>query len=98
MKRVLIIESDGERAQRLRAVCHGMRLETSLSPDPLHALMLAANDKPELILVDAADDWQGPMSVAESFKRFKGLSSIPVVVVGNSARASSLEWPAITWN
>ncbi|HKQ48861.1 MAG TPA: hypothetical protein VJZ71_12395 [Phycisphaerae bacterium] len=95
MTRVLIIESDRARAYRLSAMCRRLGLQPHLSPDPLHGLMRALRDKPDIILVDAKDDWAGTLSFPDALRRDGVLSSIPVIVLGGEPDGRATSWATI---
>lgn len=86
---VLIIEADPERAEELIGLCGNMGLRAQGSPDPLHGLMKATGHRPAVVLVDAADEWLGTVSVAESFRRHPSLASIPFMIIGDSNSPSA---------
>ena len=81
MAYVLIIEGDRAKAYRLSTMCRRLGLRPHLSPDSLHGLMRALRDKPDIILVDAKDNWAGALS-PDSLRRDGVLSLIPVIVIG----------------
>ena len=81
MAHVLIIEGDRARAYRLSTMCRRLGLRPHLSPDPLHGVMRALRDKPDIILVDAKDNWAGTL-FPDSLRHDGVLSSIPIIVIG----------------
>lgn len=78
---VLIVAIDEELGASLSALCEDMGLCPRWSPDGLHAILSAAQRKPDLIILDGAVPPVGSLSVAETLWRDRRLSSVPIVVL-----------------
>ncbi|HKQ48860.1 MAG TPA: hypothetical protein VJZ71_12390 [Phycisphaerae bacterium] len=81
MNPVLIIESDGRRAELLCDVCRDLGLPIRHSFDAMEGLLHAADEAPSLVVIDEADDKVGAISISRELRRYNYLCAIPVVVV-----------------
>ena len=90
MNHVLVVECNRIRANLMASSCRKAGMDAHISPDPLHAVMAATADRPSMILVDPADDWDDKMSMAEMIHRTPQLADIPVMVM-NRTRPNRLQ-------
>jgi len=87
MRHVLVIAGSVDRADRLSDLCVKMGIEARTAPNAVEGMLAAALNEPALIVIDAADAWLGPLSVADEFRTSKSLWWVPFVIVGD-------EWDA----
>lgn len=84
MNHVLVVEHNRIRANLMASSCRKAGMDARISPDPLHAVMAASADRPSMIVVDPADDWEDSMSVAEMIQRTPQLANIPVMFMNRT--------------
>jgi len=92
MNHVLVVECNRIRANLMASSCRKAGMEAHISPDPLHAVMAATADRPSMIVVDPADDWEDKMSVAEMIHRTPQLADIPVMVMNRTRPNRLMPW------
>lgn len=92
MNHVLVVECNRIRANLMASSCRKAGMEARISPDPLHAVMAASADRPSMIVVDPADDWDESMSMAEMVHRTPQLADIPVMVMNRTRPNRLMPW------
>ncbi|MEW1549886.1 response regulator transcription factor [Streptomyces tsukubensis] len=86
MTRVLVVEDEPQLVRALEISLRARRYEVEAAPDGATALRLAADDAPDVVLLDLGlPDIDG----LEVIRRLRGWSRVPIVVV--SARRTSEE-------
>jgi CheY-like chemotaxis protein len=86
---VLIVAND-ELGASLSALCEEIGLRPRHSPDGLHAIFCAVQSRPDLIIVDGAVPPVGSLSVTEALRRYRRLSSVPIVILVNDGQPRGL--------
>ncbi|QDY75814.1 response regulator [Streptomyces qinzhouensis] len=86
MTRVLVVEDEPQLVRALELNLRARRYEVDAAPDGVTALRLAADDSPDVVLLDLGlPDIDG----LEVIRRLRGWSRVPIIVV--SARQTSEE-------
>jgi len=84
-RRALVIEDDGRAAELLRMHLESVGLQVHCAGDARSALAMAAQQVPDLILLDLLLPGASGWSVLEQIKRDPVLEGVPVVVVSADA-------------
>ncbi len=99
---VLIVEPDDRAAREISGVCREAGLQCKISPDGLHALMLAIDEWPDLIILNKQVAGLDSPEVFQKVARQKRRSCVPVIEFERGSPRSDRAWdgaapPRLEW-
>jgi CheY-like chemotaxis protein len=80
MKRILFIDDDVLALQLMAKITAMLGLQAILSPSPRRGLMMAAAEKPDIVVVDMQMDEMDGSEFVRRLRRLPGFLSIPILI------------------